>query len=57
MSVADHQSRNVPIQYSEIVPKDELVQFSYFIAKERKSISLHKTKYKSHRLWHVDFQR
>src|ERR1700739_76504 len=24
MSVADYQSRNVPIQYGEIVPKDEL---------------------------------
>jgi hypothetical protein len=26
MSVADRQSRNVPIQYSEIVPKDELAR-------------------------------
>jgi hypothetical protein len=24
MSLADHQSGNVPIQYGEIVPKDEL---------------------------------
>jgi hypothetical protein len=28
MSVADHQPRNVPIQYGEIVPKDELVHTS-----------------------------
>jgi hypothetical protein len=28
LSVADHQSRNVPIQYGEIVPKGELARTS-----------------------------
>ena len=35
MVVADHQSNNVPIQYGEIVPKDELVHPYTRISKKK----------------------